>query len=271
MGRCYSRLSHGNKATLKKLTNNFYCLIRKRESWTKSQISFLRETINYKILNPIPLGFCHQAIFGIYDIETNTHIKSPKMILFNYDTLQGKKHSLRGIASISYDTEEKKKYMKINVIGNISLRNKPSAMAKERHNIETKSGKDMISYLKKYAKKSKVSYIKLYSMEQVIGFYWKIGLRFNKHSKSINHRTDAIWWPRIKYLDKINELKNNDEERDEYLIKYFDRYLEGYYNENKLSKTNSWNSEYLETDINSTLKRQRWKMRFYGYPMYWHC
>lgn len=106
-------------------------------------------------------------------------------------------------------------------------------------------------------------------MENVIGFYWKYGWRFQKN---INDRHSSIWDERVGKLNKIiANTDDGDDERDIILKKYFDRYLPGYYNDIELSKNNRWDKEHTEYDLTNTLERQRWELRFHGYPMFWKC
>ena len=106
-------------------------------------------------------------------------------------------------------------------------------------------------------------------MENVIGFYWKYGWRFQKN---ITDRHYSICDERVNKLNKIIANTDDfDDERDIILKKYFDRYLPGYYNDIELSKNNRWDKEHTEYDLINTLERQRWELRFHGYPMFWKC
>lgn len=284
MGHCFTRLfNYYNKSKkyvvtskfqlkpttkrqLTKLTDNFYCLKRKKERWDKSELELLNALVDYKIFSPIPSLFCREAIFGSYNPTTKQSDYCPHMILFNYDTSDGNKRSLRGIASITLDIENSQKYMKLNLVGNISTKSKPVLKSKKRNNIQTKSGSDIMNYLKEKALKLKLKYIKLYSMETVIGFYWKMGWRFKKHNK-----TNKYYEEKIIKLNEINKIKDNDIERDKLLTKYFDRFLPGYYNDILLSEDNRWDTDHTDYDITTTLRRQRWELRYHGYLMYWYC
>ena len=251
---------------LSKITDNFYCLNRKGNQWSQSEKELLDNLIDYKIFYPIPSGFCREAIFGSYNPTTNKHDNYSDTVIFNYDTYNGKKRSLRGIASASLDTESNEKFMILNLIGNISTNNKPVSLSKKRNNIQTKSGRDIIEYLKQKARKLKLKYIKLHSMETVIGFYWKMGWRFKRHNQSSKYYSQ-----KIKELNKINVIDDNDVARDKILTKYFDRFLPGYYSDKLLSQCNTWDPEHTDYDITTTLRRQRWELRYHGYPMYWYC
>lgn len=301
MGKCYSRLmkrynnqdnvpefkyiKQERKAKLKKLTNNFYYMIPEKNKfreayWSISQISLLKKIMNFKIINPIPLDYCKETIYGTWDVDMKMNTEIPDMILLNYDKCHGKRQSLRGFACLTIYTKDTKplrgmprqtiKYLKIDLIGNISLRNKPALSAKLRHNVKTQSGQDMINYIKNFAIKSNMNYITLNSMEQVIGFYWKQGWSFKKYKGANTDLSKSIWGPRVAHLNKIHRMSNNNM-TDKYLLKYFDRFLEGYYNERELSETNSWDPEFEEYEISNTLHRQRWNLRFNGYKMYWFC
>lgn len=258
------------KHPLIKLTNNFYCLKRKGNFWTAQQTSILIDLINYKLFDPIPRRFVNSIIFGSFNIEEQLYEGGPKMILFNFDIKQNNKYSLRGIASVSDDLEENN--LILDLIGNISIKNKLASSTKKKYCIETKSGKDIIEYLKKYASEKKYEYLTLNSMEYVIGFYWKYGWRFKKYNENNENRHTEIWTERIKKLNTIiSQTEDGNEEREKILNKYFDRFLPGYYNDKKLSRTNTWSPDHSDYGILTTLKRQRWELRFHGYPMFWKC
>jgi len=261
------------KSPLIKLTNNFYCLKRKGRFWTVQQTSVLSNLINYKLFYPIPKDFVGSIIFGSFNIEEQLYEGGPKMILFNFDIKQNNKHSLRGIACVSDDLEENN--LILDLIGNISIKNKLASSIKKKYCIETKSGKDIIEYLKKYASEKKYEYLTLNSMEYAIGFYWKYGWRFkkyNENNENNENRNTTIWTERIKKLNTIMlQTDDGDEERDKILLKYFDRFLPGYYNDKQLSYENTWSSDHSDYGILTTLERQRWELRFHGYPMFWKC
>ena len=255
--------------SLIRLTTNFYCLKRIGGNWTKQQTSLLIGLINYQLFNPIPKSFVESAIFGSYNHEKQYYEDGPIMILFNYDIFKNEKRSLRGIACVSEDSENN---LILDLIGNISVKNKVASSTKEKYNIETKSGKDMIEYLKKFAKKKKYNYFILNSMENVIGFYWKYGWRFKKNKTYNENRNYKIWSERILKLNKvISQTDDGDDERNDILAKYFDRFLPGYYNDSELSNTNTWYTDHSDYGIETTLQRQRWDLRFQGYPMYFKC
>ena len=50
-----------------KLNDNFYTITRRRNNWSKKQRALLRSVVNYKMFNPIPREFVHEAIFGTKD------------------------------------------------------------------------------------------------------------------------------------------------------------------------------------------------------------
>ena len=253
---------------LTQLTTNFYCLERKEDFWTKQETSLLKKILNYKIFNPIPKSFVDSAFFGVYDYEKQVYYGGPRMVLLNYDIYNGEKHALRGIACVS-DDPENDNYLILDLIGNVSVKNETISSLKKNHKVLTKSGKDIIFYLKQYALNKKYKYFKLFSMENVIGFYWKYGWRFQKN---ITDRHSSIWHERVGKLNKIiANTDDGDDERDIILKKYFDRYLPGYYNDIELSKNNRWDKEHTEYDLINTLERQRWELRFHGYPMFWKC
>ena len=286
MGRCISRFrsmcfvekgcdkekSNVNVKEMIKLTDNFYCFVRRGKSWTPTQIAIIKKNVNLKLFSPISETFTNETLFAA-DLRKNP---LPKFIMFNFDTMNGKKHSLRGIACVTIDCEkvQKKKIVKyytLDLICNSSVKSSPVKSVKQRHGIKTKTGKDMLEYWKQFGK-SKFDYFKLKSMENVIGFYWKHGWRFN-----LNGKFKAIWDKRIDELDAINKSVNSkkyyekDQLRHIVLTKYFDRFLEGYYSDSALSGNNIWDTDYDDYMINNTIDRERWNLRYHGYTMYWKC
>jgi hypothetical protein len=259
---------------MKKLTDNFYC-IECNKIWTPSQVVILKKNINYKLFSSISIPFINDTIYGVSMKDSNNK-SLPKFIMFNFDTKNGDKHSLRGIMCVTINCEEIKRksikrYYTLDIICNSAVKSSSVKSVKKRHGIKTKNGKDMLEYWKQFGK-SKFSYFKLKSMETVLGFYWKQGWRFN-----LNGKFETIWDKRIKELDTINKSIDSkkyyekDKLRHVVLKKYFDRFLDGYYSDSDLSRNNAWDVDYNDYMINSTIDRERWDLRFHGYTMYWNC
>ena len=171
---------------MRKLSDNFYLLIRKGKMWNKDEIKTIRKYLNYNLFYPIPKSYVDVTIFG-YNCSYGFYEKPcPKYILFNFDSKDGKKLSLRGMCIVSINgldivKNKIKKYFTIELIGNKSITSPIVKSMKIKNNINVKSGKDMILFWKKFGKKSYFDYCKLYAMEDVIGFYWKYGWRFGNN------------------------------------------------------------------------------------------
>lgn len=264
---------------MKKLTENFYSITRCRKKWSAKHINIIKKHLNYSIFKPIPRNFV-DIVYGSFNYITNEcYYLPPKTIMFNFDSCNGKLQSLRGILCISFDGKRKsikngkivyEKYYSIDLIGNKSIGNGPSKSVKNRRNVIIKSGKDMLDYWINYGKKSKISYIKLNSMENVIGFYWKCGFTFNYKKKIMSFYEKNKWNNIIHKLNNFNLKSNmNSYEEDEYhelLRKYFDKFMEGYYNINYLTKNLGEN----DCLFNNKLSQKQYDLRFHGYPMYYH-
>jgi hypothetical protein len=256
--------SNVNIKDMIKFTDNFYCIIQRNKKWSPEQIKILKKNVNYTLFSPISIGFINETIYG-YSNKT-------KFIMFNFDTLNGKKHALRGIACVTTNHKGKKgeKFYTLDLICNSSVKNSTIKCVKKRRGIITKNGRDMIEYWKRFGK-SKFSYFKLKSMETVLGFYWKLGWRFN-----LNGKFKTIWDERICELNKINKSIDStnicakDRLRHVVLTKYFDRFLEGYYSDSSLSRNNVWYQEHSDHMLNNTIDRGRWDLRYNGYTMYWN-
>ena len=289
--RKISDLKSEENIEMRKLNDNFYTITRRGKRWSKKQIKLLEKYVNYKMFLPIPRDFVREAIFGTQDPDEKEYYNSPpKFILLNFDSKNGKRQSLRGLASVSTDGigEEHTyphngmpalefKYYTLEIIGNISLRGKPSSAVKERHGVKVKSGKDMLDCLKRVGIKGGYQYLKLNAMENVIGFYWKYGWRFHEFPATQRDCSHNIVAERVEKLNTVNKLitpakyTEHDEIRNQLLTKYFDRYLEDYYCVQTLSRGNTRGEDYENYEITETLTYKRWDMRFQGYPMYWQC
>jgi len=271
---------------MRKISDNFYTLTRRKKHWSKKQIAFLESILNYKMFHPIPRSFVREAIFGTKNEDGDYTKDPPKFVLLNFDSKNGTKQSLRGLASVSVDGVGEHltypyrdmpplefQYYTLELIGNLSIRNQVCSAAKQRNGVKVKSGKDMLEFLKKFGKKAGYQYFKLYAMENVIGFYWKYGWRFSEFECTQRESSIKTLDDRVKKLNTINRLINPkkytifDDFRDRILTKYFDRYLDDYYNVMELSRGNQWSEDYEYYDIKDTLTFKRWDMRFQGYPI----
>ena len=148
---------------------------------------------------------------------------------------------------------------------------------KTRSHISVKTGKEMLFWIKDFAKKSQFTTITLNSTDDVLGFYWKYGWRFQEFPATQRDCSHNIVAERVEKLNTVNKLitpakyTEHDEIRNQLLTKYFDRYLEDYYCVQTLSRGNSKGEDYENYEIPDTLTYKRWDMRFQGYPMYWQC
>ena len=265
---------------MKKLTNNFYSLTRKGKKWTPKQVKIIKKHLHYNMFNPVPRDYI-DTIFGSYNYITDEcYYKPSDVIMFNFDVKNGKRMSIRGMTCISFDGVEKinskeYKYYYIDLIGNNGLGSTPAAAVKRRHKVSTKSGKDMIEYWKRYGKKKHFSFFKLKSMEDVIGFYWKCGFRFN-YSKKNGYLYETEKWKQL--INRLNEYNNRlkrrqdgvmEKEKEEYskfLERYFNKFMDGYYNLNYLSNKMS----HEDFKYGNTLSQKHYDLRFQGYSMYYH-
>lgn len=259
---------------LRRVSVNFYIMTRTGLHWTKEEIAILKKYIIKDIYFPIPKDFVNDSIIGCY-YEGRCISRSSKMVMLNFDIIDGKKGSLRGIAGVNFSNDENgKSNILIRMIGCNSIKNTPSASAKSRNKIIMKTGKDMMLWWQQFAVKGKFAYIKLNGMEDVIGFYWKLGWRFLQHPKSKHAASETHWRERIKKLNVINSLKGVDpcwveKERSGILEKYFDRFLEGYYSDNELKNYRNRDDIYDIYDLKGTRKRHHLGLRYHGYKMYW--
>ena len=266
---------------MRKLSDNFYLLIRKNKRWNQNEINLIKKYLNYKIFYPIPKSYVDVAIFG-YNCEFGFYEKScPKYILFNFDSKNGKKLSLRGMCvvtnkGIDIVKDKIKKYFTIELIGNIPITNSIVKSMKIKNNTCIKSGKDMLLFWKEFGKRSYFDYCKLHAMEDVIGFYWKYGWRFGNNFNYFKKKEKRI----TKYIQKLNTINKKYKitkkeellyDRDKILVKYFDKYMDDYYSDSKMIDYKLRNDEPDYYLIKNTLHLQRFKMRFNGYPMYLDC
>jgi len=268
---------------MRKLTNNFYSITRKGEKWTPEQTALIRKYINYRTFKPIPKSFV-DTIYGGYDKETGecTYLP-PKFIMFNFDWSNGKRQSLRGLTCISVSGTDTIKscrglppldltYYSLDLIGNDSIGKGPAAAAKKRNKTITKSGADMLKYWIKFGKKSPFNYFKLNAMENVIGFYWKFGFKFNYRRENTSRHNEELWNARIQQLNIYNRRAKlsiyEDWERSKYLEKYFDRFMNGYYKDSYIGSHLA--REEIDSIFTSTLKQHQYDLRYHGYPMYYH-
>jgi hypothetical protein len=267
---------------MRKLSDNFYLLIRKEKTWNKDEIKLIRKYLNYKIFYPIPKSFIDVAIFG-YHCEFGFYQRNcPKYILFNFDSKNGKKLSLRGMSVVSNDGLEivkgkSKRYFKIELIGNKPITNPIVKSMKAKNNIVVQSGKDMLLFWKEFGKRSYFDYCKLNAMEDVIGFYWKYGWRFGSSNFDYFKKKENIV---AKYIEKLNDINKKYKitkkmyllyERDELLSKYFDKYMDDYYSDRKMIDYKLYNKDIKDYLLKNTLHLQRFNLRFDGYPMYLDC
>ena len=265
---------------MKKLTNNFYSITRKGKKWAPKQIKLIKKYLHYDMFSPIPKDYI-DTIFGSFNYITDEcYYKPTDVVMLNFDVKNNVRQSVRGMICLSFDGVDKKKdktykYYYIDLIGNNGLGSTPAAAAKRRHGVSTKSAKDMMEYWKKYGKRKKFDYFKLKSMEDVIGFYWKCGFRFN-YSKSCRYMYETERWDQL--ITKLNyynsRLRRRNEnvrkkEREEFsafLNKYFNKFMEGYYNLNYLTEKMSHD----DFKYKDTLAQKQYDLRFHGYSMYYH-
>lgn len=268
---------------MEKLTDNFYLLTRQGKRWNKTQTQILKENCHYEMFKPIPKDYVDYVLYGCFDNVTGLcEYKAPDIVMLNYDVCNGKKCSLRGLICISFDGKYKirkrgkeYKYYYCDLIGNNSLNKTIASSIKNKNSVVIKSGKDMIDYWINYGKKNKFDYFKLRSMEDVIGFYWKCGFRFNYIKKKYNVYDTEKWSSLIKKLNDYNKLLKRrqdgvrEKEKKEFglfLEKHFNKFMEGYYNIDYLS-----NEMYRDSmKYNNTLSENKYNLRFQGYSMYYH-
>lgn len=266
---------------MRKLSDNFYLLIRREKRWNQNEIKLIRKYLNYNIFYPIPKAFIDVTIFG-YNCKFGYYEKNcPKYILFNFDSKNGKKLSLRGMCVVSNNGTEIikgkiKRYFTIELIGNKPITNPIVKSMKIKNEISVQSGKDMILFWKEFGIRSYFDYCKLYAMEDVLGFYWKYGWRFSNNFDYFKKKEDIV----SKYISKLNavniEYKTTKKykllyDRDELLVKYFDKYMDEYYSDQKMIDYKLHNKDIKDYLLKNTLHLQRFKLRFHGYPMYLDC
>lgn len=266
---------------MRKLSDNFYLLIRREKRWNQNEIKLIRKYLNYNIFYPIPKAFIDVTIFG-YNCKFGYYEKNcPKYILFNFDSKNGKKLSLRGMCVVSNNGTEIikgkiKRYFTIELIGNKPITNEIVKSMKIKNEISVQSGKDMILFWKEFGIRSYFDYCKLYAMEDVLGFYWKYGWRFSNNFDYFKKKKDRV----SKYISKLNavniEYKTTKKykllyDRDELLVKYFDKYMDEYYSDQKMIDYKLHNKDIKDYLLKNTLHLQRFKLRFHGYPMYLDC
>lgn len=268
---------HKKNIDMRKLSDNFYLLIRKGKWWNRHEIKVIHRYINYNIFKPVPKSYIDLAIFGFRYANT----PCSKYILFNFDSKNGKKLSLRGMCVVNNNGLDivkgySKRYFTIELIGNISINNSIVKSMKNKNNIRNKSGKDMILFWKKFGKSSYFDYCKLYAMEDVIGFYWKYGWRFGNNFNHFKKKESQL----TNYIQKLNSINKEYKitkkelllyKRDHILAKYFDKYMDDYYSDSKMIDYKIRDSEADDYLIENTLHLQRFKLRFHGYPMYLDC
>jgi len=262
---------------LKRVTPHFYILNRRQKRWTPHEFRFIKKSCDKDIFSPLPFDFVRDAITGYY-FEEKCITAPCKMIMFNYDLQpNNKKGSLRGVVAVDFKVDNKKQaYILIRVIGCKSIKNTPANTVKQRKNAIMKTGRDMLEWWKEFAVLGNFKYIKLNGMEDVLGFYWKIGWRFLRNPRAQHALSNDFWNKRMESLNAINKLQNKidpcwiESERSPILSKYFDRFLEGYYSDVKLKTYRSYDDLYDIYGLDGTLKRHHLGLRYHGYTMYWY-
>ena len=227
--------------------SNFKLLARSGEKWTEEQTKHINNIIHFHSIGNVSKKFVKNSIFGLYnDLEYEDDnlgscvVKPTKYLLLNFDinTQKNSLQDLRGFACLSIKREKTNKtkpnkrktknnneislhidFITCQKIGQIAKN------VKSRSHISVKTGKDMLFWIKDFAKKSQFTNITLNSTDDVLGFYWKYGWRFKN-----NTRNEDIWNERIQLLTSYQNCKKiNGITRETILKKYFDSYLEGYY------------------------------------------
>lgn len=225
--------------------SNFKLLTRSGEKWTEEETKYINKIIHFHSIGNISKKFVKNSIFGLYnDLEYEDDnlgsciVKPAKYLLLNFDinTQKNSLQDLRGFACLSIKREKTNKTNKRKTKNNneISLHidfitcQKIGQIAKNiksRSHISVKTGKEMLFWIKDFAKKKQFTTITLNSTDDVIGFYWKYGWRFKN-----NTRNEDIWNERIQLLNSYQNCKKiNGITKETTLKKYFDSYLEGYY------------------------------------------
>jgi len=259
---------------LRQVSDNFYILTRKGQRWTPEEFQSLKQYTLRDIFHPVPKDFVDDAITGSY-FEEECLVKPCKMVMLNFDVKNGKKYSLRGIVGVDFKIDTKgKSYILVRVIGCKSITNTPAATAKKKSNVIMKTGRDMLLWWQAFTIKGNFEYIKLNGMEDVLGFYWKLGWRFIRHSNAQHALSEDQWAVRIDKLNAINKLRGYDpcwieKERSLLLDKYFDRFLEGYYSDSKLRTYTSRDDLYDIYRLTGTRRRHHLGLRYHGYTMHW--
>ena len=259
---------------LRQVTPQFYILTRKGETWSPDKLAFLKKYNLKDIFHPIPTDFIYDAIRGYY-YEDQCITLPCKMVMFNFDTKNGARQTLRGIVGVDFKVDDKQRtYIYIRIIGCKSITNTPAACAKRRHDTVMQTGRDMLEWWQRFALQGNFQYIKLNGMEDVLGFYWKLGWRFNRYPTTKNTSNHKFWNSRIALLNKINKLKIADQcwiekLRSGILTKYFDRFLEGYYSDTKLGTYVEKDDLYDIYGIKGTRTRHHLGLRYHGYTMFW--
>ena len=271
---------------MEKLTDNFYLLKKRGKKWNKKQEKILRDNCHYSMFKPIPRDYVDYVLYGYFSLSGKCVYKAPDIVMLNFDVKNGERSSLRGLICISFDGLEKigskgsnnykeYKYLYTDLIGNNSVSNSVAKRVKRKDNIIVKSGRDMLKYWVEFGKKNNFDYFKLRSMEDVIGFYWKCGFRFNYRKRENNIYDSDKWSILIEKLNEYNKMLKRrqdgvrEKEKEEFslfLEKNFNKFMEGYYNVNYLS-----NRMYnIDMKYNDTLSEKKYNLRFQGYAMYYH-
>ena len=240
--------------------SNFKLLIRTNEKWTEEQTKYINDIIHFHSIGNVSKNFVKNSIFGLYndleyedDNKGSCVVKPTKYLLLNFDIniKTNNEEELRGFACLSLDTKINK-INKINKNNEVNLHihfitcqkiGQIARNVKSRSQVSIKTGKDMLFWIKNFAKqynkkineniknennekyenknnKKQITFITLNSTDDVLGFYWKYGWRFKNKTRNEN-----IWNKRMQLLNSYQ----NSKKRKAILKKYFDSYLEGYY------------------------------------------
>ena len=258
---------------LRQVTPHFYILSRNGCRWSPEQFGLLKKYNLKDIFSPIPCDFAKDVVQGyFYDNQCIT--KPCKMIMLNFDVKDEKRCSLRGLMGIDFKVDHNNKhYISIRIIGCKSITNTPAKSVKNKYNIKMKTGRDMMAWWKGFARQGNFEYIKLNAMEDVIGFYWKLGWRFHYHRDGKHSLNEEAWRDIIEKLNRVNKILCSDscwieKERSKILDKYLDKYLEGYYKETGRNN-HCKDALYDIYGILGTNRRHHIGLRYHGYPMYW--
>lgn len=164
----------------------------------------------------------HNIVHNIISPEyVKTAFANSDILIVSYDMTNNIERSMRGVIAINIidcDT------LYISLISNRS-----GPKYKFRTHKTCNTGRDMFIYLKKYAKTHNYKTIRLNSIAETICYYDKIGFTMECRNRNIYNKHMLQLSQIMKIAIKDGRIDSDYDVDVNKCLKYFNRYLDGYY------------------------------------------